>query len=202
MLRTTTYLRLGILASRSQQSCVWHPKADSPERCSMRTAGPARTLFKSLRWDCLFWALTWLRPHWRSPERRPTTVGSRLSSLRLTHSILERLGRRFETVLDCGLFHTFDADERPRYVASLASVTEHDATLYVLCFSDDGPDTGPHPISQEELESGVQPQHWMECRRHRTGPDSDEIPRRRRTGLVRNNQTDIDRGAGRSVGCG
>jgi 2-polyprenyl-3-methyl-5-hydroxy-6-metoxy-1,4-benzoquinol methylase len=26
---------------------------------------------------------------------------------------LERLGRRFDTVLDCGLFHTFDADERP-----------------------------------------------------------------------------------------
>jgi SAM-dependent methyltransferase len=64
---------------------------------------------------------------------------------------LERLGRRFETVLDCGLFHTFDSDERSGYVASLASVTEHDGTLYVLCFSEDGPDTGPHPISQEEL---------------------------------------------------
>jgi len=58
---------------------------------------------------------------------------------------LQRLGRRFETVLDCGLFHSFDRDERPAYVASLASVTEHDGTLYVLCFSDDGPDTGPTP---------------------------------------------------------
>ena len=46
---------------------------------------------------------------------------------------LERLGRRFETVLDCGLFHTFDGDEWPGYVASLASVTGHDGTLYVLC---------------------------------------------------------------------
>jgi SAM-dependent methyltransferase len=64
---------------------------------------------------------------------------------------LERLGRRFETVLDCGLFHTFNGDERTQYVAGLASVTERDGTLYVLCFSDDGPDTGPHPISQEEL---------------------------------------------------
>jgi SAM-dependent methyltransferase len=69
---------------------------------------------------------------------------------------LERLGRRFETVLDCGLFHTFDGDERPRYVTSLASVTEHDGTLYVLCFSDDGPDTGPHPISKEELRTAFQ----------------------------------------------
>src|SRR5262249_6222228 len=64
---------------------------------------------------------------------------------------LEPLGRRFRTVMDCGLFHTFDSAERPGYVSSLASVTEHDATLYVLCFSNEGPDTGPHPVSQEEL---------------------------------------------------
>jgi len=71
---------------------------------------------------------------------------------------LERLGRRFKTVLDCGLFHTFDdLEERTRYVASLASVTEHDGTLYVLCFSDDGPDTGPHPIRQEELRAAFNP---------------------------------------------
>jgi SAM-dependent methyltransferase len=70
---------------------------------------------------------------------------------------LERVGRRFETVLDCGLFHTFDDDERPRYVASLSSVTAWDGTLYVLCFSDEGPDTGPHPISQEQLRAAFTP---------------------------------------------
>jgi ubiquinone/menaquinone biosynthesis C-methylase UbiE len=70
---------------------------------------------------------------------------------------LERLGRTFRTVMDCGLFHTFDGDERPRYVASLASVTEHDGTLYVLCFRNDGPDTGPHPVSQEELRAAFNP---------------------------------------------
>jgi len=64
---------------------------------------------------------------------------------------LAGLGVQFDTVLDCGLFHSFDADERTRYVASLASVTERDGTLYVLCFSDEAPDTGPHPIRQEEL---------------------------------------------------
>ena len=70
---------------------------------------------------------------------------------------LERLGRRFQTVLDCGLFHTFDGDERPGYVASLASVTEANGTLYVLCFSDEGPDTGPHPVSQKELRAAFDP---------------------------------------------
>jgi len=70
---------------------------------------------------------------------------------------LERLGRRFDTVLDCGLFHTFNGDERPGYVASLASVTEHGGTLYVLCFSDAAPDTGPHPIRQDELRAAFHP---------------------------------------------
>ena len=70
---------------------------------------------------------------------------------------LDRLGRRFETVLDCGLFHAFDADERAAYAASLAAVTEHDGTLYVLCFSDEGPDTGPHPVSQEDLRAAFNP---------------------------------------------
>ena len=70
---------------------------------------------------------------------------------------LERLGRTFQTVLDCGLFHTFDGEERPGYVASLASVTEHDGTLYVLCFSDGGPGTGPHPIGQQELRAAFSP---------------------------------------------
>jgi SAM-dependent methyltransferase len=70
---------------------------------------------------------------------------------------LERLGRRFETVLDCGLFHTFDGDERPGYAASLASVTVHHGTLYLLCFSDDAPITGPHPIRQEELRAAFNP---------------------------------------------
>jgi SAM-dependent methyltransferase len=64
---------------------------------------------------------------------------------------LERLGRRFDTVLDCGLFHTFDGEERSAYVASLASVTQCDGTLYVVCFSDAGPNTGPHPVSEHEL---------------------------------------------------
>jgi 2-polyprenyl-3-methyl-5-hydroxy-6-metoxy-1,4-benzoquinol methylase len=70
---------------------------------------------------------------------------------------LERLGRKFETVLDCGLFHTFDREERARYAASLASVTQHNGTLYVLCFSDDGLDLGPHPISQQELKAAFTP---------------------------------------------
>ncbi|HEX3467394.1 MAG TPA: class I SAM-dependent methyltransferase [Candidatus Elarobacter sp.] len=66
---------------------------------------------------------------------------------------LTRLGRTFDTVLDCGLFHTFDAGERPEYVASLAAVTKRGATLYVLCFREDGSNAAPHPVGREELEA-------------------------------------------------
>ena len=92
---------------------------------------------------------------------------------------LERLGRTFQTVLDCGLFHSFDGDERTRYVASLASVTEDDGTLYMLCFSDEGPETGPHPVSQEELRAAFSPSNgwnvaaiepdWIQARIHDGG---------------------------------
>ncbi len=66
---------------------------------------------------------------------------------------LKRLERRFGTVLDCGLFHTFDSEERPRYVTSLASVIEANGTLHILCFSDVGSDLGPHPIGQQIIRS-------------------------------------------------
>jgi SAM-dependent methyltransferase len=72
---------------------------------------------------------------------------------------LERLQRTFESVLDCGLFHTFDRDERARYVASLASVMKPGAALYLACFSDAGPDTGPHPVSEDDLRAAFDPDH-------------------------------------------
>jgi SAM-dependent methyltransferase len=77
---------------------------------------------------------------------------------------LERLGRTFDTVLDCGLFHTFDEWERPRYLASLAAVTVVGGRLFVLCFSDEGSDTGPHPVSEEALRSAFGSESGWEIR--------------------------------------
>jgi len=37
-------------------------------------------------------------------------------------------------------------------------VTGPGGTLYVLCFSDDGPGTGPHPVSQAELRAAFAPE--------------------------------------------
>src|SRR3954451_21416946 len=65
---------------------------------------------------------------------------------------LDRLGRVFDTVLDSGLFHAFDRDERRGYVGALAAVLRPGGHVYVLCFADEGAGPhGPHPVSQDEL---------------------------------------------------
>jgi len=65
---------------------------------------------------------------------------------------LKKLGRQFDTVIDCGLFHTFVDEERPVFVQGLCDVLRHGGLLYILCFSDEEPGTeGPRRISQQEI---------------------------------------------------
>jgi SAM-dependent methyltransferase len=67
---------------------------------------------------------------------------------------LAALGEDFDTVLDCGLFHVFDDDDRARYVASLHDIVVVGGTYYMLCFSDRQPgDWGPRRVSQDEIRS-------------------------------------------------
>ena len=60
--------------------------------------------------------------------------------------------KRFETVIDSGLFHVFSDEDRVRYVAGLTHVTEPGGRLLLLCFSDEEPGThGPRRVSQREI---------------------------------------------------
>jgi cyclopropane fatty-acyl-phospholipid synthase-like methyltransferase len=62
------------------------------------------------------------------------------------------LKERFDTVLDMGLFHTFDDDDRATYVENLREVTSPGSRYFMLCFSDRQPGaTGPRRVSQEEI---------------------------------------------------
>jgi cyclopropane fatty-acyl-phospholipid synthase-like methyltransferase len=62
------------------------------------------------------------------------------------------LGRRFRTVVDSGLFHTLDDEERRRYVTSLAAATAPGARVFVLCFSEHQTgEGGPRRVTQAEL---------------------------------------------------
>lgn len=65
---------------------------------------------------------------------------------------LEGLGRRFATVVDSGLFHTFDDRERGRFVTSLAAALTLGGHYYVLCFSErELREGGPRRVTQAEL---------------------------------------------------
>jgi cyclopropane fatty-acyl-phospholipid synthase-like methyltransferase len=67
---------------------------------------------------------------------------------------LGQLGVSFDTVIDSGLFHVFDDQARPRYVASLAAVVEPGGRCYLMCFSDRQPgDWGPRRVRQDEITS-------------------------------------------------
>jgi len=59
---------------------------------------------------------------------------------------------RFDSVIDCGLFHVFSDDDRKKYVAGLATVLKPGGHVFLVCFSDDEPGTqGPRRVSQMEL---------------------------------------------------
>ena len=64
---------------------------------------------------------------------------------------LSPLGR-FDTILDCLLFHIFDDDQRRRYVASVRDALTPCGRLLMLVFSDaEPPGNGPRRVSEAEV---------------------------------------------------
>jgi ubiquinone/menaquinone biosynthesis C-methylase UbiE len=65
---------------------------------------------------------------------------------------LSTLDRTFRSVIDSGMFHTFDDPERERYVSELAGTVEPGGRLFLLCFSELTPgDAGPRRVTQAEI---------------------------------------------------
>jgi SAM-dependent methyltransferase len=65
---------------------------------------------------------------------------------------LDGLERRFGTVIDSGLFHTFEDEERPRFAASLADVLLPGGRYIMLCFSElELRKGGPRRVTQGEI---------------------------------------------------
>ncbi len=78
-----------------------------------------------------------------------------------TASALElgALGERFDTVTDCGLFHTFLDPHRSRYAGSVARALVPGGRLFVLCFSEHEPTDwgGPRRVTQPEIRATFRP---------------------------------------------
>jgi len=67
---------------------------------------------------------------------------------------LSAVGEQWDTVLDCGVFHVFDDDDRSVYVESLSAVVPAGGRYFMLCFSDQQPGAaGPRRVSRNEIRS-------------------------------------------------
>jgi len=65
---------------------------------------------------------------------------------------LEEVGRTFDTVIDCGLYHGLSDPERELYERSIRSVSHPGTLLHIMALSDWEEDWGgPRRISQAEL---------------------------------------------------
>ena len=85
---------------------------------------------------------------------------------------------RFDNVIDSGLFHVFDDDDRRRYVEGLATVLKPGGLL-LLCFSDEEPGTqGPRRVSRQEIKDAFA-EGWVvesvEPSRYEVRPDVKEF---------------------------
>jgi SAM-dependent methyltransferase len=92
---------------------------------------------------------------------------------------LKDLPEVFDSVIDSGLFHVFNDDDRKRYVEGLASVLKPGGRLFLLCFSDDEPGTqGPRRVSKEELHAAFA-EGWgveaIEPSRYEVRPDLKDL---------------------------
>lgn len=87
-------------------------------------------------------------------ERKARDRG--LSARFLVGNALElgSMNEKFDTVLDCGLFHIFDDADRPRFVKSICAAIPNGGRYHMLCFSDRQPgDFGPRRVTQGEIRS-------------------------------------------------
>ncbi|MBI4970402.1 MAG: class I SAM-dependent methyltransferase [Candidatus Omnitrophica bacterium] len=66
---------------------------------------------------------------------------------------LTALGRQFNTIIDCGLFHCLSDADRVRYAKSLSQALATGGHYFMLCFSEHEPAEwgGPRRVTQQEI---------------------------------------------------
>ena len=145
--------RRGTSADPNPPSCACSTLVGSAAECSTSVAELASTPSWLQAEDSRRSGSMLPQPPFVWPGRRRRDAPLMLVSKCGTHLTCLPLGAQFDTVLDCGLFHVFDDDDRARFVASLSGVVVPGGHYFLLCFSDKQPgDWGPRRVRQDELE--------------------------------------------------
>jgi 2-polyprenyl-3-methyl-5-hydroxy-6-metoxy-1,4-benzoquinol methylase len=88
----------------------------------------------------------------QAAKQKAQERGLHAEFLQMDALTLTTFDRKFDSVIDSGLFHVFSDADRLQYVAGLTHVTRPGGKIYLACFSDEEPGTqGPRRVSQPEL---------------------------------------------------
>ena len=91
----------------------------------------------------------------RAAEEKARLRGAPARFLQYDARGLAELGEQFDTVLDCGLFHMLDLEDRAAFAAGLQAVLRPGGRYFMLCFSDREPQVvgarGPHRLTREDI---------------------------------------------------
>ncbi|WAC05317.1 MAG: class I SAM-dependent methyltransferase [Methanoregula sp.] len=88
----------------------------------------------------------------RKAQEKAALRDLRVNFLVMDATDLPRLDRAFDTVTDCGFFHTLSDEDRPVFARNLAAVLNSAGNYFMLCFSDREPaGYGPRRIKDKEI---------------------------------------------------
>lgn len=97
----------------------------------------------------------------RRAKRKASERGIPASFFVMDALALKELPEQFDCVVDSGLFHVFNDDDRKRYVEGLASVLKPGGHYFLLCFSDAEPgEQGPRRVARHEFDTAFG-QDWL-----------------------------------------
>ncbi len=86
-------------------------------------------------------------------KRKAAERGMPVSFFVMDALALKQLPEVFDSVIDSGLFHVFNDEDRRIYVEGLASVLQSGGKLYLICFSEAEPGIhGPRRVTRKEIE--------------------------------------------------
>ncbi len=103
------------------------------------------------------WGVDFVPEAIRLAHARAEQLGARVTFVHADALHLDQLRRKFDAVIDSGMFHTLSDEERPRFIESLRQVLPVGGLYFMLVFSDAEPGTkGPRRISQQEIRDTFQ----------------------------------------------
>jgi len=98
-------------------------------------------------------------------KKKASEAGVEIRFIALDALNIGTLKRKFDTVIDFGLFHNIAGSSRERYVRALSDVCVSNGQFLMLCFGDKAgeydvyPKRYPKPMSQDEIRAAF-PEGW------------------------------------------